>query len=384
MSFEKATRSPSVRIFKWPRLSAALAALILSGCVAAVPPPPASKPLPQNVRPVPQATPSPGPRPAMPEPVRPAVGQPPQGLENLINDQWRLFPGKTGVAVMRIDGGDWVTGRRLGDLFPQQSVSKTWVAMTVLDLVDQGKLRLDQRVRINPSDLAVFHQPIRDRVIANGGIDETVLSLLEQAIRASDNTANDSLLRTAGGPDAVRSFLARKNLGAIRFGQGERVMQSMIAGLEWRQEYALGRRFYAARDAIPYAQRKAALERYLADPVDGASPEAIVRALGRLAKGELLSADSTRLLLDIMARTTSGPNRLKAGVPADWRFLHKTGTGQVLAPVSTGYNDIGIMTAPDGTRYAVAVMIGDTTASVPARMEFMQFVSRSVALYHQR
>lgn len=384
MGFEKTGRSPSGRILKRPTLGAALVALILSGCVAADPPPPASKPVPQSARPTPRPTPSPGPRPAMPEPVRPAVGQPPEGLENLINDQWRLFPGKTGVAIMRIDGGDWVTGKRLGDLFPQQSVSKTWVAMTVLDLVDQGKLRLDQRVRINPDDLAVFHQPMRDRVIANGGIDETVLSLLEQAIRASDNTANDSLLRTAGGPQAVRSFIARKNLGAIRFGQGERLMQSMIAGLEWRQEYAMGRRFYAARDAVPYAQRKAALDRYLADPVDGASPEAIVRALGRLAKGELLSAGSTRLLLDIMARTSSGPNRLKAGVPAGWRFLHKTGTGQVLAPVSTGYNDIGIMTAPDGTRYAVAVMIGDTTASVPARMEFMQFVSRSVALYHQR
>lgn len=384
MGFGKTGRSPSVRILKRPKLGAALAALILSGCVAADPPSPASKPVSQSARPTPRPTPNPGPRPAMPEPARPAVGQPPEGLENLIHDQWRLFPGKTGVAIMRIDGGDWVTGKRLGDLFPQQSVSKTWVAMTVLDLVDQGKLRLDQRVRINPDDLAVFHQPMRDRVIANGGIDETVLSLLEQAIRASDNTANDSLLRTAGGPQAVRSFIARKNLGAIRFGQGERLMQSMIAGLEWRQEYAMGRRFYAARDAVPYAQRKAALDRYLADPVDGASPEAIVRALGRLAKGELLSADSTRLLLDIMARTSSGPNRLKAGVPAGWRFLHKTGTGQILAPVSTGYNDIGIMTAPDGTRYAVAVMIGDTTASVPARMEFMQFVSRSVALYHQR
>ena len=384
MVFGKTGRSPSVSILKRPTLGAALAALILSGCVAADPPPPTSKPVPQSARPAPRPTPSPGPRPAMPEPVRPAVGQPPEGLENLIHDQWRLFPGKTGVAIMRIDGGDWVMGKRLGDLFPQQSVSKTWVAMTVLDLVDQGKVRLDQRVRINPDDLAVFHQPMRDRVIANGGIDETVQSLLEQAIRASDNTANDSLLRTAGGPQAVRSFIARKNLGAIRFGQGERLMQSMIAGLEWRQEYSMGRRFYAARNAVPYAQRKAALDRYLADPVDGASPEAIVRALGRLAKGELLSADSTRLLLNIMARTSSGPNRLKAGVPAGWRFLHKTGTGQVLAPVSTGYNDIGIMTAPDGTRYAVAVMIGDTTASVPARMEFMQFVSRSVALYHQR
>lgn len=320
----------------------------------------------------------------MPEAARPAIGQPPAGLENLIHEQWRQFPGKTGVAVMRIDGGDWVLGRRLDDLFPQQSVSKTWVAMTILDLVDQGKVRLDQRVRITADDLAVFHQPIRQRVLANGQVEETVLSLLEQAITASDNTANDSLLRTAGGPQAVRAFIARKKLGQIRFGPGERAMQSAIAGMDWRQEYSVGRRFYVARDAVPLATRRAALESYLADPVDGASPEAIVRALGKLAKGELLSPASTRLLLDIMSRTSSGPNRLKAGVPAGWRFLHKTGTGQVLSPVSTGYNDIGIMTAPDGTRYAVAVMLGSTTASIPDRMAFMQFVSRTVATYHQR
>jgi beta-lactamase class A len=210
------------------------------------------------------------------------------------------------------------------------------------------------------------------------------MSLLEQAIISSDNTANDSLLRTAGGPQAVQGFLVRKNLGAIRFGPGERLMQSGIAGMDWRQEYALGRNFYTARGAVSLATRKAALDRYLANPVDGASPEAIVRALARLAKGELLSPASTRLILGIMSRTSSGPNRLKAGVPANWRFLHKTGTGQVLPPVSTGYNDIGIMTAPDGTRYAVAVMMGSTTAPIPQRMSFMQFVSRTVATYHDQ
>ena len=358
---------------------------LMSACVAPdTPILPAPKPPATVTRPVAGPAPAPGPRPAMAEVPRPAVGRPPEGLENLLHEQWRLFPGKTGVAVMRIDGGDWVLGRRLDDLFPQQSVSKTWVAMTILDLVDQGKVRLDQRVRITTDDLAVFHQPIRERVIANGQIEESVLSLLEQAITASDNTANDSLLRTAGGPQAVRAFIARKKLGAIRFGPGERGLQSGIAGMEWKQEYAIGRRFYVARDAVPIATRKAALERYLADPVDGATPEAIVRALGKLAKGELLSTASTRLLLDIMSRTSSGPNRLKAGVPAGWRFLHKTGTGQVLSPVSTGYNDIGIMTAPDGTRYAVAVMMGSTTSSIPERMGFMQFVSRSVATYHQR
>jgi beta-lactamase class A len=75
---------------------------------------------------------------------------------------------------------------------------------------------------------------------------------------------------------------------------------------------------------------------------------------------------------------------MKAGVPAGWRFLHKTGPGQILSPVSTGYNDIGIMTAPDGTRYALAIMMGSTTASIPQRMDFMQFVSRTTAIYHDQ
>ena len=145
---------------------------------------------------------------------------------------------------------------------------------------------------------------------------------------------------------------------------------------------AIGRRFYAARAELPTEQRREALYAYLRDPMDGASPQAIVDALAKLARGELLSPASTQLMLSTMSRTSSGPNRLKAGVPGGWNFLHKTGTGQDLGGISTGYNDIGIMTAPDGTRYAVAVMLGDTTASIPERMRLMQAVSRAVARYH--
>lgn len=355
---------------------------ILSGCVGADPTPPKTNGVPPKVALAQPRAPHSTAAVAPTVPTRKNVARTPVGLENLLDEQWRIFPGRTGVAIMRIDDGEWITGKRINELFPQQSVSKTWVALTILDLVDQGKVRLDQKVRITRDDLAVFHQPIRDRVIAKGEIEVSVVALLEQAIIGSDNTANDSLLRTAGGPQAVQNFLARKNLGAIRFGPGERLLQSGIAGLEWRQDYALGRSFYAARDAVPLATRKAALERYLVNPVDGASPEAIVRALAKLAKGELLSPASTRLILGIMSRTSSGPNRMKAGVPAEWRFLHKTGTGQILPPVSTGYNDIGIMTAPDGTRYALAIMMGSTTAPIPQRMSFMQFVSRTVATYH--
>ncbi|MEO9601518.1 serine hydrolase [Parasphingorhabdus sp.] len=307
--------------------------------------------------------------------------KPNPALVREIAELWRAFPGKTGIAVKRIDG-EWEFGHRVDEYFPQQSVSKIWVAMTMLDKIDQGRASLSDAIRIGKEDLTVFYQPMAAEVEREGAVVKSVYTLLEKALASSDNTANDALLRHAGGPEAVRSFVAKNSLGKIRFGPGERLLQSGIAGVEWKQDLSYRRSFYAARAKIPVEERRQSLNAYLADPVDGASPRAIVRALDKLARGELLSRNSTRLLQSILKRTRSGPKRLKAGVPAGWEFLHKTGTGQVLGSVATGYNDIGIMTAPDGTRYAVVVMLGNTTASVPERMRLMQAVTRAVGRYH--
>ena len=65
-------------------------------------------------------------------------------------------------------------------------------------------------------------------------------------------------------------------------------------------------------------------------PIDGAAPSAIVGALARLKRGELLSPASTARLLDIMSHTHTGANRLKGGLAPGWVLNHKTGTGQEL------------------------------------------------------
>jgi beta-lactamase class A len=88
-------------------------------------------------------------------------------------------------------------------------------------------------------------------------------------------------------------------------------------------------------------------------------------------------------MLATMSQTRTGAQRLKGGVPAGWRIAHKTGTGQVLGSVQTGYNDIGIVTAPDGTAYSVAVMIRRTSAPLPERMRLMQDTVRAVGDYHR-
>jgi beta-lactamase class A len=311
----------------------------------------------------------------------PAKGIPaPAFLRDRIDDLGRAFDGQVGIAVRSVDDG-WETGWKDDDLYPQQSVSKLWVAVTALDAADRGKVSLDDLVTLTKSDLTLFHQPIRS-LILGGSYTTSLGDLMVKAITTSDNTANDKLMRSVGGPDAVRKMIAAKHLGAIRFYNGERALQSRIAGLIWSQSYAIGNAFFEARDALPLAVRRAAFNRYIDDPYDGAAPSAIVNALAKLKRGELLSPSSTARLLNIMGNTHTGPNRLKGGLQPGWSLSHKTGTGQELGGIQAGYNDIGILTAPDGRSYAVAVMIKKTSTPLPVRMTLMNNVVKAVIQQH--
>lgn len=301
-------------------------------------------------------------------------------LEEQIRQLGRAFDGDIGIAVQDVESGDLAEfdGRTF---FPQQSVSKFWVALTALHAQDEGRKDLRTAVVLKPSDLTLFHQPIAAEIRAAGSYKTTLDVLLTRALQQSDNTCNDYVLRAVGGPDAVRAFLAARNIEGVRFSQGERRMQSRIAALTWRPEYSSGNAFYQARSKVPMPRRRAAFDAYIANPVDGARPVAIVDALSRLQRGELLSPALTARLLEIMSHTRTGPKRLKGGLSEGWSLAHKTGTGQQLGAVQTGYNDIGIVTSPDGRSYAVAVMIRRTSAPIWSRMLVMQNVVRAVIGY---
>lgn len=315
--------------------------------------------------------------PVPPPAPRPANNAPPQlqaGIDALV----RQFGGRAGAAVRAVDEG-WTVESGGRQLMPQQSVSKLWVAITLLDLRDQGRARLDEPITVRPEDLTLFHQPIAYLVAKNGGYQTTVGGLLTRALTQSDNTANDRLLTYVGGPGAVRRMIAAKRLGDIRFGPGERLLQSRTAGLTWQPAFSLGGAFAAARARLSPEARTAALDAYVADPPDGAAPLAIADALSRLARGDLLSETSTRILLDTMGASVTGRARLRAAVPPGWSIAHKTGTGQDLGGRNAGFNDVGLLTAPDGRRYALAVMIGDTIRPIRERQQLIQNVAAAVA-----
>jgi len=105
--------------------------------------------------------------------------------------------GRVGVKATVLETGESVTLN--GDRqFPMQSVYKFPIAMAVLAQVDRGKLKLDQKIRVEASDFVsdLQHSPIRDE--NPQGVELSLAELLKYMVSESDGTACDVLLKLVG------------------------------------------------------------------------------------------------------------------------------------------------------------------------------------------
>ena len=301
----------------------------------------------------------------------------PAALQARLDDLTAAYGEEVGVAVTDVSTG-WTAGVDQDRPYPQQSVSKLWVALTVMKAIDEGRIDPEASVTLTDEDRSVFFQPVAYN-IGKDGFTTRISALLRRALVESDNAANDKLMREMGGPDGVATALTEMGLTGVKVGAFERDLQAATAGLVWQADYGVGWNFQAARQALPKAHREAAMAAYLAAPLDGSSPAGITHALAALSRGELLSPESTGTVLGLMHAARTGPRRLKGGLPPGWSIAHKTGTGQDFEGAAVGINDVGLLTAPDGRTYAVAVMMRQTWKPVPQRLAFMQQVTRAVA-----
>ena len=112
---------------------------------------------------------------------RPAAPQPPTYLRDRVDALGRGVrrPGRHRGRVRSTRAGQ--TGWKADELYPQQSVSKLWVAITALDAVDKGRVRLDDKVTLTRGDLTLFHQPIAAQILG-GGYTTTLGDLMFKAI----------------------------------------------------------------------------------------------------------------------------------------------------------------------------------------------------------
>jgi beta-lactamase class A len=314
--------------------------------------------------------------------VEQVIPEPPTELQARLERLVESYGEEVGVAVTDVETG-WTAGVDADRPYPQQSVSKLWVAIAVLKAVDAGLITVDDWVTMTDADRSVFFQPLVAKIGRNG-YPIQIRGLLRRAIIESDNSANDKLMQAVGGPDGVGQALTEMGLTDVKVGAYERDLQARTAGMTWRPEYGRDWNFQHARERLPMGVRKAAMDAYLADPLDGTSPAAITQTLADLHRGKLLSATSTDLLIGLMEEARTGPRRLKGGLPRGWKIAHKTGTGQDFQGFSAGINDVGLLTAPDGRVYAVAVMMRKARKGVTHRLAFMQSISRAVVAEWER
>jgi hypothetical protein len=134
----------------------------------------------------------------------------------------------------------------------------------------------------------------------------------------------------------------------------------------------------AARARLDPEARAASITAYVERPYDGATPAGVVRALAALHRGEILSPESSDFILQTLGRVKTGPMRLRGGLSPGWRAAHKTGTGQDFRGETFGLNDVGLVTAPDGRVYAVAVLAPQVPKGSPLRLRVFQNVSSTL------
>jgi beta-lactamase class A len=253
--------------------------------------------------------------------------------------RWRAIEarvgGRLGVAVLDTATGE-LAGQRLDERFPMCSTFKSLAAALVLARVDAGQERLDRRIVVTPADLLEWAPVTSKRV---GGAGMTLAELCEAAITVSDNTAANLLLASAGGPAGVTAFVRRLGDDVTRLDRTEPALNESAPG----------------------------------DPRDTSTPRAMARTLRRLMLGDALSDRGRAQLVQWMSANTTGGQRLRAGVPSDWRVADKTGTGRLGST-----NDVGVLWPPRRAPLVVVAYLTGTRAPGDAREAALADVARSL------
>ena len=245
---------------------------------------------------------------------------------------------------MLIETGETAYLDRTGR-YPMQSVYKVPIAMSVLKMVDEGRIRIDQEVSITPDDFVRqgFHSPIRNK--NPQGTVMPLADVLRASVSESDGTATDVLLDLAGGPQAVMTYLNG-------IGVSDLIVADSVKSIskDWETQY---RNWSTPEGSIK-----------------------LLRALHERRSG--LSEQITTLLLQLMTETETGDRRIKHGIPEDATVAHKTGTGGTQKGITGATNDIGIITLADGRHILLAIYVSDSPGSTAVREKVIADLAQAV------
>jgi beta-lactamase class A len=234
--------------------------------------------------------------------------------------------GRVGVYAINL-ATQQTLGRRERERFAMCSTFKWLLAAGVLKEVEDGGLEMDRVVRFGEEAILPVSPKTTLRLAegAKGVVGEmTVAELCEATMTVSDNAAANLLLPLVGGPAGLTDILRRSGDTVTRLDRMEPELNENAEG----------------------------------DVRDTTTPHAMANTLLRIAVGDFLTAGSMETLTGWMIAASTGMDRLRAGLPADWRVGDKTGTG-----ARGAHNDVAIAWTPQGAPIAIASYITGGAAS---------------------
>jgi beta-lactamase class A len=283
--------------------------------------------------------------------------------------------GVVGVAAWRLDGRGPRILVNAEQQFPMASTFKVPIAGTVLSQVDNGRLKLDQLVPVDPN-MMVESEGLAE-TFSHPGVSVSVENLLELMLTVSDNTATDTLEKLVGGPAVVTQWVRSQGIAGLRVDRDTAGMIRDFYGLPNGPSFPDS--LTAGLKANPNLEEKGDKPdpKFDADPRDTATPAAMAQLLERIYTGKALSPASTKLLGEIQQRNTTGKARIRARLPAGTVVAEKTGT------IGGSVNNVGVISLPgDGGKLIVAVFIKQSNKPIEDRERVIADISRALYDYY--
>ncbi len=177
---------------------------------------------------------------------------------------------------------------RADERFVMCSTFKASLAACVLARIDRGEDQLAAMIAYGKDDL-LDYAPVAKHNLSAGAM--SVADMCAAIIGLSDNTCANLLLARIGGPAALTAFWRSLGDTTSRLDHNEPELNRSPPG----------------------------------DPHDTTTPAAMAGNLRHLVIGEALSAKSRDQLTQWIVDCKTGANRLRGGLPANWKIGDKTG-----------------------------------------------------------
>ena len=199
-----------------------------------------------------------------------------------------------------------------------------------MDKIEREKLSLDDKIVATETMISrTTYTPMLKRYTKTP-FKISVAELMKYMVSESDNNATDILLSYVGGISEVQKYLNILGFNDIGLFADEKMMEADI-----QNQY-----------------------------LNKATPLDVISLMKTVREGKILSTDRVEFLDNILIETTTGEDKIKAGLPKGTIFGHKTGmSSRKPDGVRIAENDAGFVILPDGKTYYIAVFVTESKMS---------------------